>query len=129
MRVVFVVFLVFFFFARRRRHTSGALVPGVHTCALPISVMSVTIGSIFKASRSEKPLISLRARTVTVEPSTSVVASEERVPKLAMAGAIALGMVAWATDPVEVTSARALSPGAGFDSWVGAPKPDVALAR
>src|SRR3546814_8819314 len=28
---------VFFFFSSRRRHTSGALVTGVQTCALPIS--------------------------------------------------------------------------------------------
>src|SRR3546814_9319021 len=27
---------IFFFFASRRRHTRGALVTGVHTCALPI---------------------------------------------------------------------------------------------
>src|SRR3546814_8961987 len=27
----------FFFFSSRRRHTSGALVTGVQTCALPIS--------------------------------------------------------------------------------------------
>src|SRR3546814_3366232 len=29
---------LFFFFSSRRRHTSCALVTGVHTCALPISV-------------------------------------------------------------------------------------------
>src|SRR3546814_4109079 len=29
--------LVMFLFTRRRRHTIGALVPGVQTCALPIS--------------------------------------------------------------------------------------------
>src|SRR3546814_3427386 len=28
--------MLYFFFARRRRHTSGALVTGVQTCALPI---------------------------------------------------------------------------------------------
>src|SRR3546814_9821379 len=28
--------VVFFFFSSRRRHTSGALVTGVQTCALPI---------------------------------------------------------------------------------------------
>src|SRR3546814_5350060 len=31
---------VMFFFSSRRRHTSGALVTGVQTCALPISGMS-----------------------------------------------------------------------------------------
>src|SRR3546814_19288030 len=29
---------LFFFFSSRRRHTSCALVTGVHTCALPITV-------------------------------------------------------------------------------------------
>src|SRR3546814_12339948 len=29
--------LLYFFFSRRRRHTRGALVTGVQTCALPIS--------------------------------------------------------------------------------------------
>src|SRR3546814_4473594 len=34
------VFLFFFFFSSRRRHTRCALVTGVQTCALPISVKS-----------------------------------------------------------------------------------------
>src|SRR3546814_5956983 len=29
------VFVIFFFFSSRRRHTRGALVTGVQTCALP----------------------------------------------------------------------------------------------
>src|SRR3546814_5887049 len=33
---------VFFFFSSRRRHTSCALVTGVQTCALPISVAAFT---------------------------------------------------------------------------------------
>src|SRR3546814_8579539 len=37
--VVYVCFLFFFFFSSRRRHTSCALVTGVQTCALPISVV------------------------------------------------------------------------------------------
>src|SRR3546814_7836148 len=36
----FFVFLLFFFFSSRRRHTRCALVTGVQTCALPISVLS-----------------------------------------------------------------------------------------
>src|SRR3546814_489735 len=32
-------FISFFFFSSRRRHTSGALVTGVQTCALPISLV------------------------------------------------------------------------------------------
>src|SRR3546814_1994798 len=31
------MFVLFFFFSSRRRHTRGALVTGVQTCALPIS--------------------------------------------------------------------------------------------
>src|SRR3546814_9490001 len=31
--------IVIFFFSSRRRHTRCALVTGVHTCALPISIM------------------------------------------------------------------------------------------
>src|SRR3546814_1639061 len=40
--VVFAVYmcLIFFFFSSRRRHTRCALVTGVQTCALPISVLS-----------------------------------------------------------------------------------------
>src|SRR3546814_2814214 len=35
------IYLVWFFFSSRRRHTRGALVTGVQTCALPISEKSV----------------------------------------------------------------------------------------
>src|SRR3546814_20164269 len=35
------MFLFFFFFASRRRHTRCALVTGVQTCALPISVLDI----------------------------------------------------------------------------------------
>src|SRR3546814_3383075 len=34
-------FLFFFFFSSRRRHTRCALVTGVQTCALPISLLAV----------------------------------------------------------------------------------------
>src|SRR3546814_10133399 len=36
--VIVVLVCVFFFFSSRRRHTRCALVTGVQTCALPISV-------------------------------------------------------------------------------------------
>src|SRR3546814_2939055 len=36
--LIFSVSVLFFFFSSRRRHTSCALVTGVQTCALPISV-------------------------------------------------------------------------------------------
>src|SRR3546814_2109153 len=35
--VSYLIIMVCFFFSSRRRHTSGALVTGVQTCALPIS--------------------------------------------------------------------------------------------
>src|SRR3546814_15012147 len=39
----------FFFFSSRRRHTSGALVTGVQTCALPISPeASFTLGGHYE---------------------------------------------------------------------------------
>src|SRR3546814_9441285 len=34
-------FFVFFFFSSRRRHTRCALVTGVQTCALPISILAL----------------------------------------------------------------------------------------
>src|SRR3546814_3475978 len=36
--ILFLVFECLFFFSSRRRHTSCALVTGVQTCALPISI-------------------------------------------------------------------------------------------
>src|SRR3546814_3654051 len=38
---MFLFLYVFFFFSSRRRHTRCALVTGVQTCALPISVLAV----------------------------------------------------------------------------------------
>src|SRR3546814_5909362 len=38
-----------FFFSSRRRHTRCALVTGVQTCALPISVKTLGVDGIFKA--------------------------------------------------------------------------------
>src|SRR3546814_7571779 len=44
--VHFIVFyFVFFFFSSRRRHTRCALVTGVQTCALPISILANEIDS------------------------------------------------------------------------------------
>src|SRR3546814_12567044 len=40
-------FIVFFFFSSRRRHTRCALVTGVQTCALPISLKSLLVDGIF----------------------------------------------------------------------------------
>src|SRR3546814_2471968 len=38
--VSLLIYFVFFFFSSRRRHTRCALVTGVQTCALPISVIA-----------------------------------------------------------------------------------------
>src|SRR3546814_8437504 len=38
MYFIFVLFIFLFFFSSRRRHTRCALVTGVQTCALPISI-------------------------------------------------------------------------------------------
>src|SRR3546814_9675798 len=47
------VLVFFFFFSSRRRHTRCALVTGVQTCALPISmVIVVSRSSLPKFSRS-----------------------------------------------------------------------------
>src|SRR3546814_6110336 len=43
-----VILLIFFFFSSRRRHTRCALVTGVQTCALPISLVAA-IRTIRKA--------------------------------------------------------------------------------
>src|SRR3546814_3635753 len=40
--VYFSLFVLFFFFSSRRRHTRCALVTGVQTCALPISLDAFT---------------------------------------------------------------------------------------
>src|SRR3546814_13029658 len=45
------VFFSWFFFASRRRHTRGALVTGVQTCALPISS-----GKVHRALETPPPL-------------------------------------------------------------------------
>src|SRR3546814_5650376 len=49
----------FFFFSSRRRHTRCALVTGVQTCALPISVRNRTTGRTMKGS----PALSQKRRT------------------------------------------------------------------
>src|SRR3546814_9614225 len=40
------MYFVFFFFSSRRRHTRCALVTGVQTCALPISLLLDEIGDM-----------------------------------------------------------------------------------
>src|SRR3546814_9007823 len=55
------------FFSSRRRHTSCALVTGVQTCALPISIQ------VFRGSRHRlPPSISLHVSTATICTSVTV---------------------------------------------------------
>src|SRR3546814_4659620 len=74
------IFFVFFFFSSRRRHTSGALVTGVQTCALPIYVFSwfalsklgaieVAISDAYKGPFLAHPFRLSRARVLIVAPA------------------------------------------------------------
>src|SRR3546814_9248531 len=56
----FVFFLCYFFFSSRRRHTSGALGPGVQTCALPIARDSLEHNGGVDAAAFEKLSSQLR---------------------------------------------------------------------
>src|SRR3546814_16731145 len=49
------VWCLFFFFSSRRRHTRCALVTGVQTCALPISVLATIDGGTLVASTGTLP--------------------------------------------------------------------------
>src|SRR3546814_8499482 len=58
---------MFFFFSSRRRHTRGALVTGVQTCALPISQQkrlkgkSADVATMIAAfAREERPATAIR---------------------------------------------------------------------
>src|SRR3546814_11408901 len=73
------VVIVFFFFSSRRRHTRCALVTGVQTCALPISIAFIRIvnlaeiqpGSVLSLSPSSPAFFSLgtpRQATLTLIP-------------------------------------------------------------
>src|SRR3546814_1537477 len=46
----YLCFFFFFFFSSRRRHTRCALVTGVQTCALPISLVAAVPAEIVVAS-------------------------------------------------------------------------------
>src|SRR3546814_8895103 len=68
--------LVYFFFSSRRRHTRCALVTGVRTCALPISVTlpGSTVGGSVNVRENAPKLRSMRWNWSFV----TVVRSEER---------------------------------------------------
>src|SRR3546814_9224904 len=71
--VLFFVFSFFFFFSSRRRHTRCALVTGVQTCALPISVRTPS-----PASSKESPSMSAVMDNTVLLPSRETDRSEER---------------------------------------------------
>src|SRR3546814_19909938 len=52
--------LFFFFFSSRRRHTRCALVTGVQTCALPISISGTLAERYLESRRLEPPAEELR---------------------------------------------------------------------
>src|SRR3546814_5289169 len=59
-----------FFFSRKRRHTSGALVAGVQTCALPISIETVEQAM---AARAEGLTMSEPAPAIAPEVATPLI--------------------------------------------------------
>src|SRR3546814_17014544 len=77
---------MFFFFSSRRRHTRCALVTGVQTCALPISLPSGLVSSFSLATVS--PLYIGRARLVSARASHRWVWYYLVVPSAFQAGGI-----------------------------------------
>src|SRR3546814_8001361 len=96
----------YFFVTSRRRHTSCALVTGVHTCALPIYRGSVTLCRASAAPRDFQPQGSSLCRT-TPWRSLELVKHHR-----------ALGL---ATAPLDVTC--------GIDIANGSPAQPVTLVR
>src|SRR3546814_9863639 len=73
----------FFFFSSRRRHTRCALVTGVQTCALPISVEADAhrLGAYARRQHAEPVRLALRVGGPAEDPLVEVVdddRSEER---------------------------------------------------
>src|SRR3546814_1936419 len=58
-RGVFLLLCFFFFFSSRRRHTRCALVTGVQTCALPISISVITTRHLHPRAFNGKLLLGL----------------------------------------------------------------------
>src|SRR3546814_1001819 len=63
---------VMFFFASRRRHTSGALVTGVQTCALPISAFATGSAPISVAEADKIRFSNVRSLPGAFETSAAV---------------------------------------------------------
>ena len=107
------------------------VVPPVSLVAVPsdVAVRSVTTESMTRIPRRLKSLIVVFTCTVTVEPSVVVVDARSSSRRWRRREPSARGMVARAAEPFSPASTAARSPGAGSDSAVGAPKPEVALTR
>src|SRR3546814_4749379 len=65
------VFIFVFFFSSRRRHTRCALVTGVQTCALPIS-----LGRIASGGELARFLLAIKVVLASVNPERSLVFDE-----------------------------------------------------
>src|SRR3546814_6711874 len=60
--------MVCFFFSSRRRHTRCALVTGVQTCALPISLADRSAAEELQALRSEVEQMKARSQPIPTSP-------------------------------------------------------------
>src|SRR3546814_6489324 len=65
--------MVFFFFSSRRRHTRGALVTGVQTCALPIYQQAVSGDNVFANVAYKTPVGTLTGFAYLVDQDETVV--------------------------------------------------------
>src|SRR3546814_7937364 len=73
----FVLFVYFFFFSSRRRHTRCALVTGVQTCALPISMTDTpTPTPTFRPEIAKRPNVDLPKAVVQASAGSSAPRSE-----------------------------------------------------
>src|SRR3546814_7267248 len=80
---------IFFFFSSRRRHTRCALVTGVQTCALPISVATslwIATSAVCSAPTVVPCVVTVPDRSETV-PSSAVSAVEDAAPILTRSAA------------------------------------------
>src|SRR3546814_1849478 len=69
-KIVCLYFAYFFFFSSRRRHTRCALVTGVQTCALPISMVKPEISVVATKPRRVKSTFGSRLSRSSVMESS-----------------------------------------------------------
>src|SRR3546814_3873511 len=73
---------LFFFFSSRRRHTRCALVTGVQTCALPISLVGVIAKMEHEGIKVDREALS----RLSAEFTAGIAALEEEIHALAEIG-------------------------------------------